>query len=84
MKENVLIFVAEDAETKEKILSTLFDVLDDFLPTCGRVASVFSKSYGSMEIWASYVQDEHWKGFLTGIAYFVDKKLKEEKNASSN
>ena len=79
MKKDVVIFVAVDQESKEKILLALYDTLEDFRQTCGIVAVIHARD---LEIYASYIQDEYWKDFLNGVAYWVDKKHKENKNVA--
>jgi hypothetical protein len=74
MLKNVVICVLKDADTTVKVGLKLEKVLEDFRGTCGNVAEL--KIAHNNSIVATYVQDEHWSGFLSGVAYALVSGIK--------
>jgi len=68
MLKNVLICVLENKEHALKVGLKLEKVLEDFRPVCGKVAEL---KIEESSIFATYCQDEHWSGFLTGVSYAI-------------
>ena len=64
-----LIYTGTSQISVLKMGLKLEQVLDDFKATCGTVAELRIEGNN---IIATYIQDNHWSGFLSGVAYALD------------